>query len=221
MEAVMDRAEIQRRKVALYDVLDRVLSLSEISGPQLDLWHHVAHGLASASVTGDPWELDFTGLNRKREQEKLREVHTLARKLAKAVGGLHWRTKIKLQLESSDILAPDQELSERDREDFWKSFWEAVYTLDRVVDKIVPAISADISAAPELGRRRWLNIAIVESLRDLWEDRKKTPAPMNITDSGPFTDFIIEAFEALGLKGNPRATMDSWREYRAKHPRND
>jgi hypothetical protein len=102
---------------------------------------------------------------------------------------------------------------------FWIYFWGAAFVLDEVVDKITPSISDHIETAPVAGRRNLANVTAIESLRDIWEDRKKTPAPMNITDAGPFADFLIEAFEALGLEGNPRAAMDSWREYRAKYPR--
>ena len=87
------------------------------------------------------------------------------------------------------------------------------------MDKVTPTVSDFIDIAPVAGRRNLKSVVAIEKLREVWEDRKKTPAPMNITEAGPFADFIVEAFEALGLDGNSRAAMDSWREYRAKYPK--
>jgi hypothetical protein len=174
--------------------------------------------------------LDPAGLlgamNPAMERKKLLKIRQLAKELAETLRELHPDAYGELITQSQAVRDLGAEYSpdlmpimnmHRNR-DFWVLFWSAAFSFDELMDKIVPAVSDLTDTAPVAGRRNLTNVIVIESLREVWEDRKKTPAPMNITDAGPFTDFIVEAFEALGLEGNPRAAMDSWREYRAKHP---
>jgi hypothetical protein len=53
----------------------------------------------------------------------------------------------------------------------------------------------------------------------VWEEAmNKGSAPLSITDAGEFADFLTAAFTALGLQNNPRAAVDSWREYCLEYP---
>jgi len=176
-------------------------------------------------VVGDDPAESLGAINPLVERKNLLKMQQAVRYLAKTIRELHVQTFQQLVDECSALGDLSGESSRdlmplvRKDPNFWIYFWGAAFVLDEVVDKITPSISDHIETAPVAGRRNLANVTAIESLRDIWEDRKKTPAPMNITDAGPFADFLIEAFEALGLEGNPRAAMDSWREYRAKYPR--
>jgi hypothetical protein len=222
MGDVMSDEEIDRRGAALDEVLDRHLG----PGDDSDGWG-VSDGCGVVIMVFA--EVEHLGaMNPVAERKKLLKVQQLARDFSQALKELHVHTAGELLTQCSDL----RDLSSKngrnvllrlqqvcpDDFDFWVYFWATAFVLDEVMDKITPAIIDFVGTAPVAGRRNLTNVMAIEQLRDVWEERKKTPAPMNITDAGPFTDFIVEAFEALGIEGNPRAAMDSWREYRAKHP---
>jgi hypothetical protein len=226
MEAVMGSVERKRRSDALYKVFIRVPFAREPSYRDgFDNWLQImSQQLAHTSITGDTFELDFEGMNRKREREKLYEVQTLARKLTRAVRGLHSHTSNMLWYASagtrfSDMMSEDDDdrwesIPQGDRE-FWRRFWQTLATLDHTIDKAVPEAEAWIDDSTELGKRQPHIMAIVEVLRVMWKSITGDDAPTNIGERGPFANFLADAFEALELPHNPRAALASWSEYRA------
>jgi hypothetical protein len=183
--------------------------------------------LAHASITGDTSDFSFEGMNRRREREKLCEVQALARKLSRAVRGLHHHARDMLEFASYGVRFSDMEqgldgppVLDADR-DFWKRFWQTLATLDHTLDKAFPEAEAWIEAAPDLGRREPRVIAIVDCLRLMWSSMTDKEPPLNISLAGPFADFLAEAFKALDIEGSPRAAVDSWREYSVKQAKSD
>src|SRR6516225_9054145 len=108
----MDGVEHNRRSDALCKVFIGVPLARELDPDFLDWLQIMSQQLAHTSITGDTTELDFDGMNRKREREKLCEVQTLARKLSRAVRGLHYHTRYELEFASAGaVRLPDWELS--------------------------------------------------------------------------------------------------------------
>jgi hypothetical protein len=219
MTTVMDDAyfaEVKRRELALKAVIERHL------GPSTDENWTDAHMIVLVmSMDGGR----FDAMNRREERERLRRFQSLAREIARAWQNLHpdiqatianaaWHFAVPYRNEDDHPFPP--RFAPRDFP--WGGFWDAFREIDKLIDFALPRAHDCIDAAPEIGRRNVRAVNVVDDLRKVWAKRKGTPAPMNITEAGPFADFLIEAFEALGLEGNPRAAMDSWREYRAKHP---
>jgi hypothetical protein len=164
-------------------------------------------------------------MRRSAELERLQKVGRAAREFAKAWGSLHWDVKATIINSSVGFGAERRDPDIPFGADFiewrpsdWRAFWDVVPELDKLIDRALSNAKECIDAAPEAGRRNMRAVNVIDDLRKIWTERKKIPAPMNIAEAGPFADFLIDVFEALGLEGNPRAAMDSWREYRAKYP---
>ena len=212
--------DYSRRRDAVYEVLISI-PWAPSSLPEADKmrWlRHMSGELAHASITGDTSDLDFEGMKRKREREKLREAKALARKLSRAVQGLHYHTRGMLEYASYGTRFSDMQqgldgppILDADR-DFWRRFWQTLATLDRTFDKAIPEAEAWIDDAPDLGKREQRIVAIVDCLRTMWRSITNKDPPMNISWAGPFADFLAESFKALNIEGNPRAAMDSWRK---------
>jgi hypothetical protein len=200
--------EFVQRMVALDEVLDRHLgSPPDIIDPldaeyvMMPLW------LPSAGLGA---------MNPRREREKLARTHKLAQELSEVWKSLHADVRSQMELESyarNNIRGPAG---------FYKSTYplslQIISVLDLVVEATKPIATQIIDDAPSAGRRDLTNVGIVEHLRIVWEQRKNEPAPKSMTEAGQFANYIFDAFQALNLRGHPRAAMDSWREFRAKHP---
>jgi hypothetical protein len=234
--------EFSRLVSALDKVLDRHLGplgagriVKGSVPPNYQIWAPPMDGhIVAYHVLLDDGET-LGAINPLRERRKLLEIQRSAGHFAQTLRDVNAHTFDRLATECEALGDPEYEIGDGDggknirkmmsllRKDpnFWYYFWGAASALDEVMGKIMPGLDDSIDTAPVAGRRNMASVIAIESLRDIWEERKKTPAPMNITDAGPFTDFLIEAFEALGLESNPRAAMDSWRDYRAKYPRRD
>jgi hypothetical protein len=228
----MDHAEYERRRNALYEVVER-----DLSAPR-----HAAYRYIDSVVRASMGELrdfcmglenhDFRAIKKKLEREKVDEIKKLARKLAYSVRSLHWSVKDKIAEESIlDTLRINDEWfeleckraplhirtslredDERQQEEFWLQFWKTICTFDQTIDRITPAVNAFIDDAPnDAGQRDWPSVMVVDGLRGLWEHLTKTEAPRSI-NTGPFSDFIVDAFAALELS-SPRSAMQSWAQF--------
>lgn len=158
-------------------------------------------------------------MNAPLEREKLQKVERLARELAKAWVNLHYETRTQMELFSYSIYEAKGEYAAFSSAT--PLSLELVSVVDRLVAIAKPLAEEVIDSAPIAGRRNLINVAIVQRLRNVWAERNGISAPESMTDAGPFAEFMIGAFEVLGLAGNPRAAVDSWREFRAKHPERD
>jgi hypothetical protein len=217
VEAVMDDAEQKRRSDALYKVFIRLPK----GARTLDDWlvREMSQQLVRASITGNTDELEFSGANRKREREKLCNVQKLAQKLSREVRGLHVHTKSYVLpmvshagVRISDWIDQPAPVSEEDHA-FWMRFWDTLATLDHVVDRALPEVKAQIDELPELGKRKPHIIAIVKSLRSMFEGITGRAPPKNVTDAVPFANFLRDAFKAMGVRRTPRSAMNAWRAY--------
>src|SRR5690606_1930807 len=92
-----------------------------------------------------------------------------------------------------------------------------IMLLGAIIDLTEPLANEVIDDAPPAGRRNLISVGIVRHLRAVWAERKGTPAPKSMSEAGPFADFMIDAFEAIGIDANPRAAVDSWQEFRTKY----
>lgn len=155
-------------------------------------------------------------MNHSREREKLAKARRLAGELSQIWQSLHDRTRSAMELRSTMI-----------HEAAGRGAWlrskaalslDIISVLDAVIEAVAPFAEEAINNAPPAGRRDLLNVALVERLRNVWQERKGTLAPNSMSEAGAFADFMIDAFEALGLTANPRAAVDSWREFRANDP---
>ena len=207
----MDDAEIRRRGAALDEVLNRRLGpgTNRIIEKLLD-GPHLLPPRDGGEVAFGIFDVDETlgAMNAASERRKLLKIQQLAGDLAKELRELHPHTYGRIGTESDAVRdlgknGEDLMLLIQDDPNFWTVFWGAAFVFDELMDKITPAVSDFIDTAPVAGRRNLANIVAIEDLREIWEERKKNPAPMNITEAGPFADFLIEAFEVLGLEGNP------------------
>jgi hypothetical protein len=186
-------------------------------------------------VSGDA--RDVRAIRPGPERKKLLEVRAAAKILAKKIRALNPRVLDKIEGASSTITAGPPRMrgahftarvvtevyENRVLDgDFWESFWGTVCRLDQLIDQIAPEVNRQIDAAPDAGRRDLIGVHVVHRLRMIWEDAlDKGAAPLNITETGEFSNFLADAFEALGLKANPRAAVDSWREYLIQTSEND
>jgi hypothetical protein len=220
VEAVM-AGEHKRRSDALYKVLIRLprgrysfLAAHELSDADVLRWfERRSEILAHASITGDTSSLDFEGMNRKGERERLCEIQKLARQLSRKVRGLHPDTRRMLRFASQDVR---EFISVADME-FWRRFWQTLETLDHTIDEALPEAKRWIDIAPELGKREQLIIAIVEALRDLWGYTTGAKTPKSLSATGEFANFMTGAFQALELAEDPRSAMQSWSAYDQKN----
>ncbi|MFZ5675872.1 MAG: hypothetical protein ACOZAM_23190 [Pseudomonadota bacterium] len=151
-------------------------------------------------------------MNPRQEHEKLRRIQRLARELTEAWRSLHGDTRNEMELFSFSIHEVD---GHKSRDPLSLSI---LHSLDRVVDLAMPFANRIVDGAPIAGRRDLVALAIVERLRNVWAERRGFQAPKSMTDAGAFADFMIDAFSVLDLPGNPRAALDSWRDFRAKYP---
>ena len=201
--------EFERRTSDLDATLDRLLGPASSSPDALDAeFVMMALWLPSAGLGA---------MNPRRERTQLLKVERLAKALASAWGDLHYETRTQMELLSAtmhDAEGRDASYSSR-----FPLSLDILSVLDGVVATAAPLANRVIDTAPVAGRRDLTNVAVVERLRHVWEQRTSTVAPRSMTEAGPFADFIISAFETLELPGNPRAAIDSWRDFRAKHPR--
>jgi hypothetical protein len=234
MGDVMSNEEFRRRGAALDEVLDRHLGSGSQEvvvqrkfwpgDPPQTNWFVPTDGPRIVANIFDWADYSLGAMNPAAERKRLLKIQQLARELSKTLRELHPHTFDRIQTQSRDLHdlgAPhgiDPPFEGDDLENFWHHFWFTARSFGELMNKITPTVSGSIDRAPVAGRRNLTNVMAVEDLRDVWESRKNAPAPMNITDAGPFAEFIAEAFAALGIESNPRAAMDSWREYRAKYP---
>jgi hypothetical protein len=221
---IPDKKEHERRRDALYKVLTKFGLPSENS-----TWvSSSVHQMVKTVLAGDA--RDVRAIRRGPERKKLLEVRAAAKTLAKKMRALNPRVLYKIEGACCTVAAAGPprmrgghiagrmvtEVYENPvlDGDFWQSFWDTVCRLDHVIDQIAPEVNRQIDAAPDAGRRDLVGVEVVDRLRMIWEEAlDKGAAPLNITETGEFSDFLADAFEALGLKANPRAAVDSWREY--------
>ncbi|MYZ47336.1 hypothetical protein [Propylenella binzhouense] len=199
--------EFDRRMATLDEVLCRHL------GPQPDPNAENAEALMMAL-----W-LPAGGsgaMNQRQEREHLAEVQKCARALTKAWKILHSDIRARMEIHSYSMHKIEDE-SGRGLYSENPLSLTIVGVLDLIIDAMSQVGNEVIDAAPSLGRRDFVSVGIVERLRTIWAERKGTPAPKSMTEAGPFADLVIDVFDALGLEGNPRAAVDSWREFRVKN----
>jgi hypothetical protein len=217
MTTVMDDAyfaEVKRRELGLCAVIGRHLGSNTV-----DDFADASGVVLIMTLYGG----SFDAMNRRAEMEKLQRVRRAAQEFVKAWVSLHPDVLATIINSSVGFGAKrrDPDIPFDPAITAWRAFWDAVPELDGLIEHALSNAKACIDAAPEMGRRNIRAVNVVDELREIWAKRKGAPAPTNITEAGPFADFLIDAFDALGLEGNPRAAMDSWREYRAKYPKND
>jgi hypothetical protein len=225
----MDEAEreqlaaMERTGAALDEILDRHLgprAHDRCQGP-----HRQRCGMDICFAAMIPPDLTLSAMNPRLEREKLLKVGRLAREFVQAWLGLHRYVSLQAIYASQriDQLMPTPELDSRLKEmrtEDWFLFWVTLGRLDELVDKITPTLNDFIDAAPAAGRRKLVNVAVVECLGEAWQERKNAPAPKGVTDAGgAFYDFISEAFQTLHLEGDPRAAVDSWASFRKQYPK--
>jgi hypothetical protein len=180
-------------------------------------------------LTGDA--RDVRAIKPGPERKKLLEVRAAAKILAKKMRALDWRVLVEIEAAACSTITaspPRKKGSHTEGRvvtevyenrvldgDFWHSFWGTVCRLDQLIDRIAPEVNRQIDAAPDAGRRDLIGVHVVHRLRMIWEDAlKRGPAPANISESGgDFSDFLADAFEALGMDTKPRSAMASWRDY--------
>lgn len=196
--------EFQRRAAALDTALDRHLGKGPRTIDALDAEYVMMALWLGSAGTG--------AMNAGRERAQLIKVERLAQELAEAWHGLHIDVRTRMELLSTMIHeANGRYCSFRSRDPL---SLDIVGVLDGLLSMVAPSANQVIDNAPASGRRNLTNAAIVDRLRQVWKQRKGVEAPRSMTEAGPFADFIIEAFETLGIEANPRAAVDSWREFR-------
>lgn len=201
----MDDSEFKRHAAALDDVLNRHLGPPPNRPNALDAEYVMMALWLPAAGLG--------AMNADREREKLTKVQRLARELAETWNSVHFDIIVQMELMSRYIHRTKSGYSSKDPLSLGM-----VSVLDEIIEMTLPVANDVIDDAPNAGRRALRCVAVVERLREVWSERKSAPAPRSMTDAGPFADFMIEAFEALGLDRNARAAMDSWRAFRDKLP---
>ncbi len=155
-------------------------------------------------------------MNARAEKRKLVKIQRLADELAATWASLHSDTRSKMEIISSMI--HETEGKHAKYHSHHPLSLDLISILDGLVNLTAPLANDVIEAAPDAGRRDLLSVAIVERLRQVWEERKSVPAPKSMNETGPFASFIVDSFEILGLENNPRAAVDSWCEFRARYP---
>jgi len=216
-------AEIERTAAALDEILDRYLGprpSDRCEGPYRQLCGKDVYFTAIV-----PPDLTIGAMNHRLEREKLLKVGRLAREFAQAWRELHMPLSFhaiyaSLRMDHAAVLSGpySDSLKEMTEED-WSLFWVTVGKLDKLVNNITPALNDFIDAAPTAGRRKLVNVAVVECLRTAWQERKNVSAPKGVTDAGgAFYDFIFETFQGLHMEGDPRAAVDSWAAFRKQYP---
>lgn len=200
--------EFESRTAALDAVFDQYLGTAPLTPHALDAEYvMMALWLPSAGLGA---------MNPRREREKLLKVEKLAIELAATWMDLHYETRTQMELLSAAV----QEIEGRHSSYSSRHplSLEIVSVLDGLVAVAAPLANHAIDTAPIAGQRNLTNVAVIERLRHLWEERRGADAPKSMTEAGPFADFIFAAFETLDLPGNPRAAVDSWRSFRARYP---
>jgi hypothetical protein len=188
--------EFLRLAAALDDILDRRIGPSP-NGTREGIFVAIAGKLNAQALLG--------AMNPDRERDKLRKVARLARELGQAWEDLHDDVRCEMA-EESTRLDGDASLH----------LFKVLDELPKLIGRVDRAAHGLIKAAPIAGRSDLRSIAIINTLRDIWQERKGAPAPKNISDTGPFTDLVREIFEALSVRTNPRSAMDSWRKFSLK-----
>ena len=85
---------------------------------------------------------------------------------------------------------------------------------------LVPSIRAAKSAVPTGGHRsgkiKWDAVAAIDACRTSWWRCTGKEAPVSLNPASPFGRFVKDIFETMGIKGNPRSAMQSWRKVQSK-----
>jgi hypothetical protein len=224
--------ERERRRDALFKVLHE-FGLPEEHG----VWiYSRVNSIVRWAVAGTFTEI--RAIKRGKEKKRLQRMKVLAQKLARELREMNPEVlygideacystittalprlnRISWSAEGGREVKEEYICPHLDGE-FWELFWETVGRLDRVIDQITPKVNRHIDATPEAGRRHTKNVEAIRRLLLLWMDAlNKDGAPLSINDASEFSEFLAESFKALGLKGNHRAAMDSWRAYCRENP---
>jgi hypothetical protein len=222
--------EYCHRRDALFKVLDS-FGLSPNHSPWVSYSVHLLVKTVTAGIAND-----VRAIKPGPERKKLLKAMDAAKILAKKMRALNPQVMYVIMDACSDVAGQPRKVGATQTgrvvsdvyedpgldSDFWTSFWEIAGRLDHVMDHIAPDVNRYIDAAPNAGRRDLVSIKVVHALRLIWEEAlNRGAAPRSLNDAGEFAEFLAGAFEALGLQNNPRAAMDSWREYNMEYPEGD
>lgn len=195
---------------------DRRVSLDAILTTHLGPMPETPHALDAEYVMMPLW-LPAHGLdamNKKLERDKITKVEKLASQIAEVWTSLHPTSRNEMNLLSYYLFEAEGKFGK------FQSAHPLSLDILTVLDGIINSVSKHglsiIEKSDDIGRRNILNISMIGRLRDVWIERKQSSPPDTLNEVGPFADFLRDSFETLGLPGNIRAAMDSWRAFRAK-----
>jgi hypothetical protein len=203
--------EIERIASALDDVLDRHLGprpSDRIEGP-----HRHMCAMDVLPTARLPPSATLGAINPKEEREKWLKVQEAAQELAWAWRDLGIFTTGAARDASYRLSHQHGDSFHLMTKEDWSATWLNVRRIDRIIREITPAVNDFIDAAPVARKQGMVNIAVIDHLRIIWQQRKGVPAPENPNEESPFAEYIRDAFHVLGLQGNPRSVMRAWREY--------
>ncbi|MDZ5697630.1 hypothetical protein [Chelativorans sp. M5D2P16] len=196
----------------------------EFESSQKELDKFLDEHLGPAPAIGDRLDAEYVmmplwlpsaglgAMNAQREREKLAKLRQLVNEFSKLWYSLHSDVRGEMELLGAAI--EDANLPEH----AMKLYLSRIHRLVGLIDEILPSARKVIDTAPRAGRRNLVNAGIARHLQAVWFERTGTHAPNSMTEAGCFAEFMIGAFNALRLPGNPRAALDSWRAFRATLP---
>jgi hypothetical protein len=208
---IPDTKEIERTASALDDVLDRHLGprpSDRIEGP-----HRYMVAMDVIPTARLPVSATLGAIKPKEEREKWLKVQEAAREFAQAWRDLGIFTADAARRASFRLGRQHRDAFHLVTEEEWSATFGNLRRIDRIIREITPAVNDFIDAAPVARKQGMVSIAVIDDLRFAWQQRKGIPAPENPNDESPFAEYIRDAFDVLGLQGNPRSAMRAWREY--------
>lgn len=198
----MDECEFRARMAALDAVLARHLGPAPSIHSALDAGYvMMALWLPGGAGTG--------AMNVRAERRKLEKVKELAKRMSDAWQSIHDDITTQMHLMGMMLRETPNGGSSRDGYEI-----SILGYLPELIEMTLPAAEQVMANAPNAGRRNLVNVALVGRLRDVWRQRRGMEPPASMSEAGEFSSYMIDACDALGLDGSPRAAIDSWNAFR-------